>query len=97
MEAAIHALDQKHFSLGIELTREEDATSRTCKVINLVVLTDIRDIIQRQIQNNDLNEAGECCGDNLRQEHCSRRDLHVVSELQIRDKAKRLRPRECKC
>jgi hypothetical protein len=65
MEAANHALDPKHFRLGIKLTREEDATSGTRKVIDLVVLTDIGDIIQRQVQNNDLNKARECCGDNL--------------------------------
>jgi hypothetical protein len=94
MEAATHALDQKHFRLGIKLTSEEDATSGTRKVIYLMLLTDVGDIIQRQVQNNDLNKTRECCGDNLRQEHSSRRDLHVVSKLQIRDKTKRLRPRQ---
>lgn len=95
MEAEKHALDQKHFRFGITLTSEEDATTRTRKVVNLVLLTDIGDIIQRQVQNNDLNKARECCGNNLRQEHGSRRDFHVVSKLQVRDKAKRLRPVGC--
>jgi len=95
MEAAKHALDQKHFRLGITLTSEENATTRTRKVVNLVLLTDIGDIVQRQIQNDDLNKARECCGNNLRQEHGLRRDFHVVSKLQVRDKAKRLSPVGC--
>ena len=45
MEAAKHALDQKHLRLGITLTSEEDATTRTRKVVNLVLLTDIGDIV----------------------------------------------------
>lgn len=66
-------------------------------MVNLVLLTDIVDIVQRQIQNDDLNKARECCGNNLRQEHGSRRDFHVVSKLQVRDEAKRLRPVGCEC
>lgn len=61
-------------------------------MINLVLLADVGDIIQRQVQNDDLDKARECCGDDLRQKHCPRWYLHVMSELQVRDKAKRLRP-----
>jgi hypothetical protein len=61
-------------------------------VINLVLLADVGDIIQRQIQNDDLDKARECCGDDLRQKHRPGRYLHVMSKLQVRDKAKGLRP-----
>lgn len=44
-------------SLGVRLTGEEDAAARTRKVINLVLLADVGDIIQRQVQNDDLDKA----------------------------------------
>ena len=58
-------------------------SSGTCELVLLVVFADIGDVLERQIQDKDLNEAGEGCGDDLSHEHGARRDLHVMAEFEI--------------
>jgi hypothetical protein len=57
----------------------------TCEFVLLVIFADIGDMFESQVQNKDLNEAGEGCGDDLSHEHGARGYLHVVTELEIRD------------
>lgn len=45
--------------------------------------TNFGDAAQCRIQDDDLDEAREGRRDNLGHEHGSRRDLHVVTELQV--------------
>ena len=52
---------------------------------------DALNVVESKVQNNDLDEAGESCGNHLRHEHGPRRNLHIVTEFQIRHEAECLR------
>ena len=65
------------------LTGEEDMASRAGELVFLVVLTHVRDMLEGQIENKDLDEAGESRGHNLGHEHSARRNLHIVTKLEI--------------
>lgn len=75
------------------LTSKKHPAAWACEVIRLLRVANIINVVQCQVQNNDLNEAGECRCHNLSHEHCAGRDLHVVAEFQIRDECQCLGPR----
>jgi hypothetical protein len=70
-----------------KLTREKDLTTRAGEMFGLMRLAHILDVVQSKVENYNLDEAREGCGNNLGHEHRSRRNLHVVSKLQVTDEA----------
>jgi len=67
----------------IELTREENSPARAREVVGLCKGTDAVDAAKSGIQDADLDEARERCGDHLTHEHCPGRNLHVMAEFEI--------------
>ena len=67
------------------LTREEDTAARTRKALGLRGLADAVNVVKREVQDGDLDEARKCGSDHLAHEHRPRRDLHVVAELEVPD------------
>jgi hypothetical protein len=63
-------------------------------MLGLLLIAHIRDNIQGHVENKNLNNARVGRSNNLSHEHCSRRDLHVMAKFEIRNKVKRLGPRE---
>lgn len=65
------------------LTGEEDVSSGTGEFVLLVVFADVGDGLQGQVEDENLDEAGEGSCDDLGHEHGAWRDLHVVAEFEI--------------
>lgn len=57
------------------LTGEEDSSTWTSKMLSLMRRAYIFDIGEREVENRNLDEAGEGCSHNLGHEHCSGWDL----------------------
>ena len=72
-------------------TREKDLATGTREMLWLSRRADTLDVVESKVQDNDLDEAGEGCGNHLRHEHGPRRNLHIVAKLQIRHEAECLR------
>ena len=95
------ANDPKVKEAGIDLTRaedtawpdespdnagvEEDAGLRAGEVTALVPGADVGDCAKGPVHDADLHEAGPDGGDDLRHEHGSRGNFHVVAELEVLD------------
>lgn len=62
---------------------EKGILAGTCELVDLPGITDIRDSGHLEVQDANANESGEECRDDLSPERCSRRNVHVVSELQV--------------
>lgn len=71
---------------------EEDAAAWAGEALRLRGLADAVDVGECEVEDGDLDEAGYGCGYDLRHEHGSGWDLHVVPELEIADEIERLGP-----
>lgn len=74
-------------------TGKEDSTTWAREPFWLLEVANPLNIIQGQVENGDLNEAGEGGSDDLRHKHGSWRYLHIMSKLQISDEVQCLGPR----
>ena len=73
-------------------TCEKNPASGASEVVALMLLTDLGNIVQSQVQDDNLDETRKSCGYNLRQKHCTRWNLHVVAEFEVGHKTECLRP-----
>lgn len=62
---------------------EEDAAAGAGEVVGLVGLADVGDVGEGEVEDDDLDEAGEGCGDYLGEEHGPGRDFHVMAEFEV--------------
>lgn len=73
-------------------TCEEDSAPGAREVVRLMKFADIGNSCQSHVENNDLNETGECGSDYLSHEHRPGRDFHIVTKFEVRHEVQRLRP-----
>jgi len=77
--------------VALGLTCKEYSATRTSEPLGLFERTYPVDTGKGAVENHDLNEARECRGDNLSEEHGSRRYLHVMAKFEVRDEVEGLR------